>query len=102
MTYSKTVLRVAAPTLLTLAAINASAAFAQLQTNVSAPANPSQVINGVAVPPLLVFMLLLVNNKGLMGEYVNTRLFNVIAWSTTIVMTVLNLVWFWMFGTGRG
>ncbi|HTF43143.1 MAG TPA: divalent metal cation transporter, partial [Terriglobales bacterium] len=62
----------------------------------------SQVINGVAVPPLLVFMLLLVNNKGLMGEYVNTRLFNVIAWSTTIIMTVLNVVWFWMFGTGRG
>jgi Mn2+/Fe2+ NRAMP family transporter len=54
------------------------------------------------VPPLLVFMLLLVNNKGLMGEYVNSRLFNVIAWSTTIIMTVLNVVWFWMFGTGRG
>jgi NRAMP (natural resistance-associated macrophage protein)-like metal ion transporter len=62
----------------------------------------SQVINGVAVPPLLVFMLLLVNNKGLMGEYVNTRLFNVIAWATTIIMTVLNVVWFWMYGTGRG
>ncbi len=62
----------------------------------------SQVINGVAVPPLLVFMLLLVNNKGLMGEYVNSRLFNVIAWSTTIIMTVLNLVWFWMYGTGKG
>jgi NRAMP (natural resistance-associated macrophage protein)-like metal ion transporter len=62
----------------------------------------SQVINGVAVPPLLVFMLLLVNNKGLMGEYVNSRLFNVIAWSTTIIMTVLNVIWFWMYGTGKG
>jgi NRAMP (natural resistance-associated macrophage protein)-like metal ion transporter len=62
----------------------------------------SQVINGVAVPPLLVFMLLLVNNKDLMGEYVNSRLFNVIAWSTTGIMTVLSIAWFWMWGTGRG
>jgi len=62
----------------------------------------SQVINGVAVPPLLVFMLLLVNNKGLMGEYVNSRLFNVIAWSTTGIMTALSIAWFWMWGSGRG
>ena len=43
----------------------------------------SQVVNGVVLPFVLVFMLLLVNKKELMGEYVNSRLFNVIAWATT-------------------
>src|SRR5213075_3364436 len=43
----------------------------------------SQVLNGVVLPFVLVFMLLLINKKELMGEYTNTRLFNVIAWSTT-------------------
>src|SRR6201987_5401690 len=46
----------------------------------------SQVVNGIAVPAVLVFMLLLVNKKDLMGEYVNSRFYNVIAWATTIVM----------------
>jgi NRAMP (natural resistance-associated macrophage protein)-like metal ion transporter len=55
----------------------------------------SQVVNGVAVPPVLVFMLLLVNKKELMGQYVNSRAYNAIAWVTTVVMTVLSLAWFW-------
>ncbi len=41
----------------------------------------SQVLNGVVLPFVLVFMLLLINKKELMGEYVNTRLFNVVAWA---------------------
>ena len=49
----------------------------------------------VAVPPVLIFMLLLVNKKELMGEYVNSRVYNAIAWVTTVVMTVLSLAWFW-------
>src|SRR5947209_932566 len=44
----------------------------------------SQAINGVALAPLLVFMLLLVNKKELMGEYVNSRTYNLIAWATTV------------------
>ncbi|HEV7220945.1 MAG: Nramp family divalent metal transporter [Terriglobales bacterium] len=55
----------------------------------------SQVVNGVAVPPVLVFMLLLVNKKELMGKYVNSKAYNAIAWVTTVVMTVLSLAWFW-------
>ena len=55
----------------------------------------SQVVNGVAVPPVLIFMLLLVNKKDLMGDYVNSRLYNVIAWGLTVVMTVLSVLWFW-------
>jgi Mn2+/Fe2+ NRAMP family transporter len=55
----------------------------------------SQAVNGVALAPVLVFMLLLVNKKELMGEYVNSTTQNVIAWGTTAIMTVLSvpLVW---------
>jgi NRAMP (natural resistance-associated macrophage protein)-like metal ion transporter len=55
----------------------------------------SQVVNGVVLPFVLIFMLLLVNRKELMGEYVNSRLFNVIAWATTIMMIALTVAWFY-------
>jgi Mn2+/Fe2+ NRAMP family transporter len=58
------------------------------------------VVNGIAVPPVLIFMLLLVNKKDLMGEYVNSRLYNVIAWGLTVMMTVLSVLWFWTLRTG--
>jgi NRAMP (natural resistance-associated macrophage protein)-like metal ion transporter len=55
----------------------------------------SQVANGVLLPFLLIFMLVLVNRKDLMGEYRNSRLANVIAWGTSITMMILSsaLVW---------
>ncbi len=40
-------------------------------------------------------MLLLVNKKELMGEFVNTTLFNVIAWTTTVVMIGLTVLLVW-------
>ena len=52
----------------------------------------SQVANGVWLPIVLIFMLLLVNRKDLMGEHVNSPTFNVVAWLTTISMIVLTLV----------
>jgi|SRR6202049_3301662 Mn2+/Fe2+ NRAMP family transporter len=55
----------------------------------------SQVVNGIAVPPVLIFMLLLVNKKELMGQYVNSKTYNAVAWVTTVVMTVLSLAYFW-------
>jgi NRAMP (natural resistance-associated macrophage protein)-like metal ion transporter len=51
----------------------------------------SQVANGVLLPFILIFMLLLVNRKRLMGAYTNSRTFNAIAWVTVIVMIVLTL-----------
>jgi Mn2+/Fe2+ NRAMP family transporter len=60
----------------------------------------SQVVNGIAVPPVLIFMLLLVNKKELMGEYVNSRTYNVIAWITTVVMIVLSIALFWTLRAG--
>jgi NRAMP (natural resistance-associated macrophage protein)-like metal ion transporter len=55
----------------------------------------SQVLNGVVLPFVLIFMLLLINKKELMGEYVNTRFFNVVAWSTTILIVCLSVAWAW-------
>ena len=55
----------------------------------------SQVLNGVVLPFVLIFMLLLINKKELMGEYVNTRLFNVVAWTTTVLIVGLSVMWAW-------
>jgi Mn2+/Fe2+ NRAMP family transporter len=41
---------------------------------------------------VLIFMLLLVNRRDLMGDQVNTRTFNVVAWVTTIAMIALTLI----------
>jgi len=60
----------------------------------------SQVVNGIVLPFVLIFMLLLINKKELMGEYVNTRLFDVVAWATTVIMIGLTLVWFWTLRSG--
>jgi NRAMP (natural resistance-associated macrophage protein)-like metal ion transporter len=62
----------------------------------------SQVVNGIAVPPVLIFMLLLVNKKDLMGQYVNSRMYNAIAWATTVIMTVLSIAFFWTLRHGAG
>jgi Mn2+/Fe2+ NRAMP family transporter len=63
----------------------------------------SQVINGMLLPFVLVFMLLLINKKELMDEYVNTRAFNVISWIASGAMVVLTIAWFWMtFGHHSG
>ncbi|MHB8655409.1 MAG: Nramp family divalent metal transporter [Terriglobia bacterium] len=53
----------------------------------------SQVVNGILLPFVLIFMLRLVNRKDLMGDYRNNRTFNIIAWTTCIVMIALTLVW---------
>jgi len=55
----------------------------------------SQVVNGLVLPFVLVFMLLLVNRKELMGEYVNSTWFNIVAWATTVIMIVLTVVYVW-------
>jgi len=51
----------------------------------------SQVANGILLPVVLIFMLVLINNTALMGRYRNSRAFNLIAWATAIIMIVLTL-----------
>ena len=55
----------------------------------------SQVLNGILLPLVLVFMLKLINKQELMGKYINSRLFNVIAWATAIIVTALSLILVW-------
>jgi Mn2+/Fe2+ NRAMP family transporter len=55
----------------------------------------SQALNGVAIAPVLIFMLVLVNKKDLMGEYVNSRLYNIVAWGLTGVMVTLSVPFVW-------
>jgi Mn2+/Fe2+ NRAMP family transporter len=52
----------------------------------------SQVANGVLLPFVLIFMLILINNKDLMGVYVNNWSFNIISWVTVAIMIVLTLM----------
>jgi NRAMP (natural resistance-associated macrophage protein)-like metal ion transporter len=52
----------------------------------------SQVLNGVLLPVVLVLMLLLINNKRIMGTWTNGPAFNVIAWGTVVVVALLTLI----------
>ena len=55
----------------------------------------SQVMNGILLPPVLIAMLLLINQKRLMGNYTNSRGLNVIAWTTVVVVIALTLALTW-------
>jgi Mn2+/Fe2+ NRAMP family transporter len=55
----------------------------------------SQVINGVLLPAVLLFMLLLANKRELMGKHVNTRFYNWVAGTTAVVLIVLSVGWFY-------
>jgi len=61
----------------------------------------SQVVNGLLLPFLLIFMLILINKKELMGEYKNSRTINAMAWSTSVILIALSLAWFWTTVTGQ-
>jgi len=52
----------------------------------------SQVINGMVLPVVLIFMLLLINDRKLMGEHTNGPIFNAIAWITSLVMIGFTLL----------
>ncbi|MBP2628119.1 MAG: natural resistance-associated macrophage protein [Firmicutes bacterium] len=52
----------------------------------------SQVINGVLLPPILIFMVLIASNVSIMGQYKNSKLYNIISWTFTIVLIILTLL----------
>jgi Mn2+/Fe2+ NRAMP family transporter len=52
----------------------------------------SQVGNGIWLPIVVIFILLLVNRRDLMGDSVNTLAFNIVAWVTAIAMIILTLI----------
>ncbi len=55
----------------------------------------SQVGNGILLPFILIYMLILINNKDIMGDFTNSRFFNVVAIFTVFVVIVLTLIMVW-------
>lgn len=51
----------------------------------------SQVLNGVLLPVVMIFMLLLINKTELMGKHTNKGWFNFFAWATAIIVIVLSV-----------
>lgn len=52
----------------------------------------SQVINGMLLPPILIFMVLIASDKYLMGKYANTGTYNMIAWFFTVALIILTVL----------
>lgn len=55
------------------------------------------VLNGLLAPPLLVLVLLIANNRAVMGERTNSRTLNLLGWAATLAMgaAALGLLWSW-------
>ena len=51
----------------------------------------SQILNGLLLPVILVFMALLIRRRELMGEYVNGPVYDVVTWGTTVILVGLAL-----------
>ena len=52
----------------------------------------SQILNGVLIPIILIYMLKLVNKKELMGEYTNSKTYNIITWAGSIIVMILTFL----------
>lgn len=52
----------------------------------------TQVVNGILLPVVLICMMLMVNNKELMGQYVNNKFKNAVGWVTIIILITLTAV----------
>jgi Mn2+/Fe2+ NRAMP family transporter len=55
----------------------------------------SQVLNGVLLPVVIILMLLLINRTDLMGKYKNSRLWNLIAWGTSVIVIGMTGAMLW-------
>jgi Mn2+/Fe2+ NRAMP family transporter len=51
----------------------------------------SQVLNGMLLPFILIFMIILINRKSLMHEWINPPAYNAVAWVTVIVVIGMTL-----------
>jgi Mn2+/Fe2+ NRAMP family transporter len=52
----------------------------------------SQVINGMLLPFILIFILKLINDRKIMGKHVNSKIYNGIAWATVVILIALTVV----------
>src|ERR1039457_4555172 len=53
----------------------------------------SQVLNGILLPFVLIFMVLLINKVDIMGEWTNSRGFNLVSWISVVVIIGLTLAY---------
>jgi NRAMP (natural resistance-associated macrophage protein)-like metal ion transporter len=53
----------------------------------------SQVINGLLLPVILVIILILVNNRNLMGHYVNGKVYNVLCWVSVFALALISIAY---------
>ena len=60
----------------------------------------AQVINGVLLPVLLVFMVLIASDRHVMGRYVNGRVWNALTWFMIGAVAVLTVIMFVMQALG--
>jgi Mn2+/Fe2+ NRAMP family transporter len=51
----------------------------------------SQVVNGILLPLILVFMIRLINRSELMGEWVNPRAYNIISWAAVAILVAMTV-----------
>ena len=51
------------------------------------------VIATLAMPPALIFLILLVNDRQVMGEYTNGRVANIFAVGVTMFLVLAGIVW---------
>ena len=51
----------------------------------------SQVVNGIVLPFILIFMVLLINKREIMGDYTNGRVWNAVSWITIFLVILLTL-----------
>lgn len=53
----------------------------------------SAVVNGLLLPFVLVFAIFLINNRKLMGEFTNSKMYNYVSWGTVIAVICLTVSW---------
>jgi Mn2+/Fe2+ NRAMP family transporter len=52
----------------------------------------SQTLNGVVLPVILIVMLRLINDRRLMGSFVNGRILNIVSWTVVVVLIALTMI----------
>jgi Mn2+/Fe2+ NRAMP family transporter len=52
----------------------------------------TQIINAILLPMVIISMLIMVNNRNIMGEYVNNRFQNIVGWSTAVILISLTVL----------
>jgi Mn2+/Fe2+ NRAMP family transporter len=54
----------------------------------------AQVINGILLPVLLVYMVKIAADKHIMGRYANGRIWNFITWAVVVAIVILTIIMF--------